>query len=588
MVRRLLITTALEETWRDGEPVLFLGEWCRLYRSKDQWSRMDVEVLPYHWDDRAKLYADYQYLQAFYERLLMDLAEQLNRIHRVDHGVRYWRILIGPWLGYFTQMLFDRWTSIQQAVAKYELSGTIVLTGRDEALVPNDMTDFIRQFLRDEWNHNLYAEVLQRHTTVPCIKQERRENENASQAVPAIAAKQGLRRKFGDCCARAAGLFSGQRDAFFHATMLPLRQELRLHMRLGQLPQVWRSAFSIRAAVDWTQRKWIVAGDSSSEFEACARFLIPRQIPSLYLEGYGELVELTQRLPWPKRPRVIWSSNSFISDDVFKVWAAERAERGSTLMLGQHGGHYGIGKWSFIEDHEIAISDSYLSWGWTESGKPNVKPMGQLAPKRPCGIRHEKQPSALLVTCIVPRQSYWMYSIVVGPQWLSYFEDQCVFVQNLPARIRGALTVRLDASDYGWNQAMRWGERFPDLQIDAGQSDINDLIRRSRLYIATYNATTFLESFNLNVPTVIYWNPIHWELRDSAIPYFDGLKRVGIFHETPESAARHVATIWDDIDAWWGSAAVRYEVEMFKARFCDLPDNLLDRIEIAIRDAMTA
>ena len=135
---------------------------------------------------------------------------------------------------------------------------------------------------------------------------------------------------------------------------------------------------------------------------------------------------------------------------------------------------------------------------------------------------------------------------------------------------------------------MRWGERFPDLQIDAGQSDINDLIRRSRLYIATYNATTFLESFNLNVPTVIYWNPIHWELRDSAIPYFDGLKRVGIFHETPESAARHVATIWDDIDAWWGSAAVRYEVEMFKARFCDLPDNLLDRIEIAIRDAMTA
>ena len=72
-MKRLLITTALEETWGDGQPVLFLGEWCRRYSLKDHWSKMDAEVLPYHWNDRAKLYADYQYLREFYERLLRDL-----------------------------------------------------------------------------------------------------------------------------------------------------------------------------------------------------------------------------------------------------------------------------------------------------------------------------------------------------------------------------------------------------------------------------------------------------------------------------------------------------------------------------------
>ena len=32
---------------------------------------------------------------------------------------------------------------------------------------------------------------------------------------------------------------------------------------------------------------------------------------------------------------------------------------------------------------------------------------------------------------------------------------------------------------------------------------------------------------------------------------FDLLKSVGIFHDTPESAAIHLTEVWDDIDSWW-------------------------------------
>jgi len=186
---RFLITTSLEETWQDGEPVLFLGEWCRLYSSKDRWAAMDAEVLPYHWDDRTKLYSDYQYLQEFYERLLPDLAAQMNQIHSVDHGVRYWRILIGPWLGYFTQMLFDRWTSIQQAATRHALSGTVVLTGQEETLAPNDMADFSRLFVGDEWNHHIYAAILQGFTAVPCTKRASHGVVEGRQTVPAAISK---------------------------------------------------------------------------------------------------------------------------------------------------------------------------------------------------------------------------------------------------------------------------------------------------------------------------------------------------------------------------------------------------------------
>ena len=588
MVSRFLVTTALEETWpADDVPILFLGEWCRLYGRRDRWAPLDAEVLPYHWNDRTKLYADYQYLQEFYERLLLTLADQLNHIHGVDHGVRYWRILIGPWLGFFTQMLFDRWTSVQQVVSQYEITGTVVLTGQEETLVPNDMADFIPLFLGDEWNHNLYAAILQQFTKAPCIKQARQDRrEDVSKAIPAVPWKRQVRSTLKSWYSRAACVLSQDHDAFFLATYLPYRNEMKMQWRLGQMPQLWRSVPPVQFAVEWDQRQWVVNGENHSEFEICARALIPQQIPTVYLEGYDQLVEQSASLPWPKQPKLIWTSNSHSSDDVFKVWAAHKVEQGTPLLIGQHGGLYGIGRWLFLEEHEIAISDCFLSWGWTEARQPKVKSIGQLKAKHPLRVRHAEQSGALLVTCAMPRQSHWMRSAVVSCQWLDYFHDQCAFIKSLPAHIREVLIVRLFSQDYGWNQVSRWRDHFPNLPLDEGQSDINNLIRKSRLYISTYNATTYLESFTMNIPTVIYWNPSHWELRDSAIPYFEELKRVGIFHETPESAAHHVAAIWNDIDAWWSSPATREVLEHFKRRYCRLPDDLLDQVEAALHETM--
>jgi hypothetical protein len=47
-VARHLITTADERTWKFDRPVLFLGEWCRLYDRKQVWGGMDgIVAEPY-------------------------------------------------------------------------------------------------------------------------------------------------------------------------------------------------------------------------------------------------------------------------------------------------------------------------------------------------------------------------------------------------------------------------------------------------------------------------------------------------------------------------------------------------------------
>ena len=63
MKELFLVTTGLEDTWPENdEKVIFLGDWCRLYSLKHRWLNIDYEVVPYHWDNRIKLYKDYKYL----------------------------------------------------------------------------------------------------------------------------------------------------------------------------------------------------------------------------------------------------------------------------------------------------------------------------------------------------------------------------------------------------------------------------------------------------------------------------------------------------------------------------------------------
>ena len=165
---RYLVTTANEKTWPVDEPLIFLGEWCRLYNRKHLWEEMDSLVAPYHWDERQKLQKDYQHLSAIFEQLLSELSSKLNEIHNTDHSLRYWRIIIGPWLGFFIQIIFDRWTMIQLSLSKYEISGVLILENYlDGNIVPNDMRHFHSLYGSDRWNEAIYGHLLKNFTNTP-------------------------------------------------------------------------------------------------------------------------------------------------------------------------------------------------------------------------------------------------------------------------------------------------------------------------------------------------------------------------------------------------------------------------------------
>jgi putative transferase (TIGR04331 family) len=359
-------------------------------------------------------------------------------------------------------------------------------------------------------------------------------------------------------------------------------QDLRLQWRLGQIPKLWKNIPTPRAQVDLAKRQWQMGRSNEEGFPAIVRAMIPKHIPALYLEGYGDLRTCCAGLPWPGKPSLIFASNLFVRHDVFKAWVAQKTEDGAPLVTGQHGGLYSLGLWYFIDEHQRAISDAFITWGWNAEGEPKIKPVGNL---KMAGrdLGWDPKGDALMIQMARPRYSYHMFSMPFASQWLDYFEDQCRFVTALPECLRERLVVRLYGSDYGWCQKLRWQDRFADIRLDEGSVPIESLVENSRLAISTYNGTTFLESMAANVPTIIFWNPNHWEISKSGAPYMEQLKIAGVFHETPESAAQQMAQVWDDVAGWWNSGRVQSARKEFCHRYSRLPEDFLGSMEHILR-----
>ena len=550
---------------------------------------MDALVAPYHWDDRKKLHQDFLMLTKLYEDLLAELADKLNAVHRVNHAVRYWRIIVGPWLGYFVQMVYDRWFMLREAIQKHEIVGVRCIKKNADSWVPTDMEELESIMVDDTWNEKIYGQLLEFFKIPIELVQQEKKTLIAPIKPPMTARTHKLKCVLMRGINFVSGALCRQNEHFFISSYLPIRQDFWLQLKLGQVPKKWCSVPIPSTPVDLIARQWQLRENiNENDFSGIVRAMIPRHIPTAYLEGYKNVVGLTQKMSWPSQPKSIFTSNSHFSTDFFKVWAAAKVESGTPLVIGQHGGSYGMALWSFTEDHQLAISDRFLTWGWSDSSDKKVVPVGNIKNfhKRSAW---DKSGTALLVGMTMPRTSYTIYSVpVAAGQWQSYFEEQCRFVEALPLDLRDQVLVRLYSQDYGHGQKERWKNSFPNIRLDHGAAPMDSLIRQCRLYISTYNATTYLESMSLNIPTLIFWNPKHWEVRNSAIPYFEKLKSVGIFHETPEGAAQQMISIWDDVMSWWKSEVVQSVRHEFCDRYARLPKKPISIMSRIFRAAAAA
>ena len=143
---------------KNADGVVLLGSWCISEEMISQ--REKYTTVHYHWDNREKYNADYIFLTTLYEKTLIRLTRALNEIHNLKKNINYWRIIIGPWLRFFIDALFDRYECVKEAKQFDGLNSCNILPYDLENWTVDDFADFYNDLVSDEWNEVIFSECI--------------------------------------------------------------------------------------------------------------------------------------------------------------------------------------------------------------------------------------------------------------------------------------------------------------------------------------------------------------------------------------------------------------------------------------------
>ena len=140
MSRFVLELTPLNKSIKNSK-ILMLGVWCGSIKERNE------TTIDYHWDDRSKLYNDYEYIFSLYEKYLNKLSKGLNEIHGTNHTIEFWRIIVGPWLHYFISIVLDRYEMLNIAAQIYEIKHTRIPNYNSADYISETIDSIINQSL---------------------------------------------------------------------------------------------------------------------------------------------------------------------------------------------------------------------------------------------------------------------------------------------------------------------------------------------------------------------------------------------------------------------------------------------------------
>ena len=561
-----LISTSNEEKIKDAE-IVYLGNWCK----NDDYIINDKKIVNYHWDNRRKLEKDNNYTNELYEKLLSQISVTLNNLHSKSYSNDYWRIICGYWLFYYISVNFERWENIINAFSQFKEINCYQGLNINEQPISTNTREFMNLASELKWNHLTYTKIINYLNAKKKINinifEKKYNNEEFYYNY-----KVGFKHKFKTSLIKIYLKFFKKiikkNKIVFYKTYLGLMNEFKINLKYKQLPSFFLSE-RIEKKIDRKIRK-----NSNLNFKPnnlFEQFILEdifQSMPSEFLENYKEIDKYLESNILPENPDLILSTRSLATDNIFVRYVAKKKEEGSKFIYAQHGGAYGHINFSWAEDHEIKISDTYLTWGWNKNDNKKVKPFYLIKDINNIKFKRSNRINKLCYF-VRSRPIYTgrMDSSTGSNQMAKYYNNCLNFAKNLKEINNFNITPRFHEAEFGWNHNYIWKKHnFNKFSFTDAES-LNYVYKNYDLLVYSYIGTGFLESLALDKPFILISSLMEWPLRDEASKDFDKLENVKIFFKDNMTANSHLKSIKNNILEWWDSTEVQNVKKYFKQKY---------------------
>jgi putative transferase (TIGR04331 family) len=521
---------------------LLLGTWALNYGDIE--NKNNHKIVSYHYDNFYIKKKDYLYSKALYFRMIPVFTNLLNKHHNLEWSEKSIKIYFGSWLLDVIQVVLDRYKSIENATNNYDFDKCILTNSSVEIL---SGFDFRQEITTDRYNHVLYSKIIK------IINKELYKKSifiNYECNYKKIN-KDSLIRKY-----LQSLFFLITKNSRSIVDSAYFRKKDFIELVLKSFPNITPIFFTAslndeNIKKDYTVRDKLKEDFSNnfvinSKFEEVLLEILFEEMPYVFIEGLDEIKIKSKNINITNKN--IYSANRISNNDVFKFFVANQLSD-NKIIIGQHGGSYGICEWSSLEFYEREIADIYITYGWEDTKAYKTIPISHpkmIVPKK-CTININK---ILYVLNNFPR--YFNRNVSnpsAGNGRVDYFKNIKLFIENISVDAKTNFYVRLNPHDYSTGVK----KYLSGLDVNYSEEDFYTELCSASLVICDNNQTTFLESLALNKPTIIFWNKKYWKIRDAAKEDFIKLKNVGVYYDNYKEAVLFMNKLIEknEVSKWW-------------------------------------
>ena len=83
-----------------------------------------VKVVNYDAPSKKEIYNRYEFCNFLFKKLIHELSDKLNHIHKVNFSTRAWDIVMGHWLRSYIYLSYKTYLQLKTVIKKYDIEYT--------------------------------------------------------------------------------------------------------------------------------------------------------------------------------------------------------------------------------------------------------------------------------------------------------------------------------------------------------------------------------------------------------------------------------------------------------------------------------
>ena len=287
--------------------------------------------------------------------------------------------------------------------------------------------------------------------------------------------------------------------------------------------------------------------------------------------GFSESISLFQLKDHPSPEQMF--------NERYKIWLAKMIKKGTKHFVIAHGGGIPVIFSNNLFQHELKISNKYISWH-----KPFHKKHFRLTPplikkwcKKYSKNTYKESKNCLILSCDTLRYPVKIQGFPYVEQYKSWLGDISTLINNLNRKIKDNLTYRCSATNVGFKTDKILKEKHKFLKIsNLDQNSLYEELEKTKISIITYPETVIPECLLSKKPMIITLSPKIYHFIPQVKNIINKLRENNIFFDSPIKASRFINSIWSDPSLWWENKNTKQAIEKFRDYTFENKENWLN------------